>query len=571
MDEAQAPKVSGYTVGRLLGRGGSATVWLATEDRTGRNYALKCLHSAAAAGHAGGAGMDDDAVKREVRILSALDHPHLVKAHQAVSTGAAPAAAGPGEAGSAPGLALVLDYAAGGSLAQLVAVRGRLGIGEAVTVLTPVAQALAYLHRSGFTHLDVSPGNVLFTGGGKPLLSDVGIARVLGEPGRPGQWGTAGFVDPSPVDAVRAGLQPERDVYAAAALGWFCLTGEPPGRTADRPPLSLLVPEVPKDLAAVLEAGLSEDRRLRPTAAALATAVYRSAPPRTLDLAGAVHPTVIPELVTRRPAPLPARPIRRGAMDRLDALQRRVRTTRLPATPWTQERTPAPNLPFPVTGAGHSRRGRHAGPASYVPDRGRNRASARAGAAGPAVAAALVIAAACWLAGAVAAGPGGPAGDSAASAVGPAPGTQGSGAEQGSAVESARSRAAAADPGQALAGLAAMRDHAFNTGNLALLDEVNAQGSAAAAADGLTAARLRADGVVLSGFSSSLAGVATEPGATSTRAVVGATSATSAYEERDAKGAVLAAGAAGPAQALRLVMVRTEGVWRISDILPAAR
>jgi hypothetical protein len=42
-------------------------------------------------------------------------------------------------------------------------------VGETVTVLTPVAQALAYLHGQGFTHADVSPGNVLFTAHGKEL------------------------------------------------------------------------------------------------------------------------------------------------------------------------------------------------------------------------------------------------------------------------------------------------------------------------------------------------------------------------------------------------------------------
>ena len=84
------------------------------------------------------------------------------------------------------GLGLVLDYAPGGSLAELMASRGSLGAGETVTVLTPVAQALAYLHGHGFTHGDVSPGNVLFTAHGKPLLADLGVARMVADPvGRP--------------------------------------------------------------------------------------------------------------------------------------------------------------------------------------------------------------------------------------------------------------------------------------------------------------------------------------------------------------------------------------------------
>ena len=75
-----------------------------------------------------------------------------------------------------------MDYAPGGSLRQLVGARGRLSVGETVTVLTPIAQVLAYLHGRGFTHGDVSPGNVLFTAHGKPLLADLGVARMVGDP-----------------------------------------------------------------------------------------------------------------------------------------------------------------------------------------------------------------------------------------------------------------------------------------------------------------------------------------------------------------------------------------------------
>src|SRR6478735_8332699 len=288
MDDAQAPEVPGYDVGRLLGRGGSADVWLVRERRTGQEYALKCFR-AGGSGAGSCPGITQEEVRREIRILSVLDHQHLVKAHGAVQ-------------GTEPGsgAALTMDYAAGGSLAQLVASRGRISVGETVTVLTPIAQALAYLHAKGFTHSDVSPGNVLFTGQGKPVLSDLGIARMLGDPGRAGAAGTGGFVDPSPVDAVRAGLQPERDVYSVAALGWYCLTGQAPEPGVHRPPLSLLVPEVPAPLAAALEAGLSGERRERPPAAEFAAMVYRSARAEPVDLSVSVHPTVIPQLLTRK-------------------------------------------------------------------------------------------------------------------------------------------------------------------------------------------------------------------------------------------------------------------------------
>ena len=185
-------------VGRVLGRGGSSTVWLVTEERTGRDFALKCLGAEhgggpAPASRATGAAAED-AIRREIRILSVLDHQHLIKAHDAVRLRAAAGTAGPRSRRRRIGL--LLDYAPGGSLAELVGSRRKLPVGETVTVLTPIAQVLGYLHAKGFTHGDVSPGNVLFTGHGKPMLSDVGIARMVGDASAVPDHGTAGLYGP---------------------------------------------------------------------------------------------------------------------------------------------------------------------------------------------------------------------------------------------------------------------------------------------------------------------------------------------------------------------------------------
>lgn len=567
MDDAQAPRVPGYDVGRLLGRGGSADVWLATEQRTGREYALKCFRGAGSRMR-GSPAISEEDVRREIRILSILDHPHLIRAHNAVR-------------GTEPGsgTALTMDYAAGGSLAQLVSARGRLTVGETVTVLTPIAQALAYLHGKGFTHSDVSPGNVLFTGQGKPMLSDLGVARMLGDPGSAAATGTGGFLDPAPVDAVRAGLQPERDVYAVAALGWFCLTGEPPGRTADRPPLSLLVPGVPKDLAAALEAGLNDERRLRPDALALATAVYRSAEPHPVDLSGAVHPTVLPELLTRRHVPGASKGS--GLRMKLQGLRRRAATSRWsalssPARPSPVQLSPAqPALarngtpPPPGSGTrpwakdGAAPRGKHVdGPIA-----GRTRRLLLQSVLPFIAAAAAVV---WWLS---ASGGGGswPRGE----AVGPIPlppppsaARAGGGSGAAVQVDQARQRAEAADPVAAVQALAALRDYAFSSGSLELLAEVNAPGSSAAGADQRLASQFAASGQRLDGFSTMLSEVTAEDGATKDRAVVRAMSATSGYRMVTGEDTVLATGAPSPPQLLRLVLVSVDGRWQVSEILP---
>lgn len=552
-DPAPAPEVSGYDVGRLLGRGGSAAVWLATDQVTRRDVALKCFNAVGPAGEPQRerrrAVDAEEAVRREVRILSALDHEHLVKAHAVVRVAY-------GTSGG-PGLGLVLDYAAGGSLAELLGARGSLAPGETVTVLTPIAQALAYLHRNGFTHGDVSPGNVLFTAQGKPLLADLGVGRMLAEPQDASGAGTDGFRDPAPVDAVRAGLQPERDVYSVAALGWFCLTGRAPEPEPQRPPLPLLVPAVPAELADALEAGLCSDRRRRPSAAELAEAIFRGAPAAPVDLSVSVHSTVLPQLLTRRSLPAGAR--ERRAL-RLWRWRRRV-ALHPPVGP------SARHASMPVRRQPGARPGVRPGI---------RRVSVRRGLA-VLVTAVLFTAAGVFgtllLAGRLAVGEWAPevrplSGPAAVPVTGAA--TDPQVAAAGAVPAALQKLLAARRPEDAVRGLAGLRSYALSTGNLGLLEQVNAPASPAAAADAGVGSRLAVSGHVLDGFEARLSLVKRQPESTAARAVVSLSVASPSYRERDAAGTVVAEAAAVPQQRLRLVLVPVDGKWRIQEVLRAA-
>lgn len=525
--------VPGYIVGRELGRGGSATVWLVTEEFTHRSFALKCFASRRNSG-------SEDSIRRELRILSALDHQHLVKAHDVVRLG-----------GAAEGkFGLVMDFAAGGSLAQLLASRGRLTVGETVTVLTPIAQALAYLHHNGFTHSDVSPGNVLFSGQGKPLLADLGVTRMVGEAEAVSDQGTAGFVDPALIDAVRAGLQPERDVFSVAALGWYCLTGTAPLPTADRPPLALLAPGVPPELAAALESGLNDDRRLRPTARDFSTAVYRSAKAVPVDLSVSVHPSIMPELLTRR---------RHSNADKGGSPLARVR--------WWERRRHVPRSAPRESLDGFSLPGKHRSPGLAVNGRtmhGRRRPFVRIF-----VGLALIsfIATGAWL---------WPAAEDRGPEVrtGTAddfrPVAGGNGVAAPDVPAGIRGMLRSGSPEEAVHGLAWVRAAAFSTGSFELLNEINVKGSRAEAADQEIAQRLLESGHVLAGFSTTLSRTEIEAESTAVRAVVGITMVTSAYDEKDSSGSTVAVRPASGEEKLRLVLLQIDGRWRVQEILPVS-
>ncbi|MGX9901602.1 protein kinase domain-containing protein [Arthrobacter sp. SA17] len=560
-DAATKPVVSGYDVGRQLGKGGSAAVWLVSEKSTGRSFALKCLEDAP----------DDfsteESIRREIRILSALDHPHLVRAHGVVRLGGV----GDGSVG------LVMDFAAGGSLAELVGIRGKLSVGETVTVLTPMAQALAYLHSQGFTHSDVSPGNVLFSAQGKPLLADLGVSKMVGDAVPVSGQGTLGFKDPAPDEPLRAGLQPERDVYSLAAVGWYCLTGNPPPKTAHRPPLTLLLQDAPPELAAALEAALHDERRLRPTAREFATAVYRSAEAAPVDLAASVHPTVIPELLTRRSLPPQDHPLVRFVGYR--ECRRRYRE-------WRRRFAKYPARQGPHTGMENHLRPVPSATAiaSHGTRRGlrtarRRRSSRLLPVAGFAVVLLSIGVGITWWV---------PEGFGAALASRPeagivSPRAGGAGDEASPAAESSagvpkdrpeeipqevHEQIDSGMPEQAVRGLAWLRSTAFSSGRHELLNQVNVQGSDAAAADARTVAVLAQSGHRLAGFTTTLSKVGTERESTADRAVLSITASTSAYQELDASGALVANLAAGGEEQLRLVLLLVDGRWRIQEILP---
>jgi serine/threonine protein kinase len=280
------PDVPGFAVRSLLGFGSHGEVWLAEDLVTGEPVALKIgkppgadppsTDQTATTDHPGtqqqppGGPPTDaaDALAREVALLSRIHDPHVVRFHRVVRL-------------AGGGHALVLEHAAGGNLGSLVAARGALDPAEVTTVLVPLAQALDRLHARGLAHGDLSPGNVLFAHDGRPLLSDLGVSRLLGTTD-PGPHGTPGFVDP----AVSRGVDPRAsDVWSLAALGWFALTGRPPGpANAARPPSSLAAPALTRLLSEVLGADPAE----RPPAAELAHRAWdavRPVPVRLLPTA----------------------------------------------------------------------------------------------------------------------------------------------------------------------------------------------------------------------------------------------------------------------------------------------
>jgi hypothetical protein len=267
-----APVVPGYVLEELLGRGGSGQVWRARPRGGGTPVAVKVLVRG-----------DPERQEREAALLGELDHPHLVRLHEVVRH---EVRGGPAE------VALVLDLLAGGSLAALLARRGRLRPGEVVTTVAPVAAALAHAHDRGVVHGDLSPGNVVFTAEGRPVLTDLGTARLVGDTARAEV--TPAYVDP--VVARGGAPGPASDVFGVAAAAFHALTGIAPWNAADPrgtltvaaagelPDLALLAPEAPEELVRVVRRGLSPEPHQRGSAAAFALDLRHACRPEPVRL-----------------------------------------------------------------------------------------------------------------------------------------------------------------------------------------------------------------------------------------------------------------------------------------------
>ncbi|GAB3048828.1 hypothetical protein GCM10027053_04040 [Intrasporangium mesophilum] len=252
--------VPGYALGRVIGEGASGVVWSGTGPG-GRPVAVKVPHLRADAA-------DLAQARVEEHVLRAVRHGHLVPLRDAV--------------GLQDGrTALVFDLVPGQALAGMVRSRGRLRAGETVTVLTPICEAVAAIHSAGGLHGDVSPGNVMVTPAGRPVLLDLGSTRVVGaEHGI--VHGTPGFVAPE----IRAGDEPSMagDVYSLGALAWFCATGNGAPDTPLRLDPEVIESHVGPALAGLISACIDPNPACRPTSAELPRRFFDATVPEPVEV-----------------------------------------------------------------------------------------------------------------------------------------------------------------------------------------------------------------------------------------------------------------------------------------------
>jgi tRNA A-37 threonylcarbamoyl transferase component Bud32 len=205
-----------YRLRHELGRGATATVYLATDEALGIDVALKILHPQLA-----GAARAD-ARRRffaEGRVAAGLRHPGVVAIYDL----------------DEPTRLLAMEHVPGGTLrARLASHRGApLPGAELAAAAASLLEALAYVHGRGVAHGDLKPSNLLLRAPGDVVLADFGAAELRADAGAvadaPG--GTPQYLAPERLRGARP--SPASDLYAAGAVLWEMAAGRPLRTHAD--------------------------------------------------------------------------------------------------------------------------------------------------------------------------------------------------------------------------------------------------------------------------------------------------------------------------------------------------
>jgi serine/threonine protein kinase len=212
-DTLKEALVNRYDLGRTIGRGGMATVYLARDLKHGRVVAVKVLRPDLAA------SIGTERFLVEIEIAARLNHPHIVPLFDS------------GEVDSF--LFYAMPFIDGESLRGLMSREGRLALPVTTEIARQVGDALSYAHREGVLHRDVKPENILLSDG-HAFVADFGIAKAVSTAGgealtRSGfPLGTVGYMSPEQAAGVRR-LDPRTDVYSLACVVYEMLVGETPG------------------------------------------------------------------------------------------------------------------------------------------------------------------------------------------------------------------------------------------------------------------------------------------------------------------------------------------------------
>lgn len=204
--ERPPSQLAGYQMLRPLGTGAFGRVWLAQDERTEIQVAVKFFQQQRA--------VDWSLMTREAEKLARLSTSRDIVNLIDVGTTHDPPY-------------FIMEYLPKGSLADRLRTE-TYSVSEAVPMIMSLCRGLVHAHGSGILHCDLKPANVLLTADGQPRLCDFGQSRLSHE--QSPALGTLFYMAPEQAD-MNATPDARWDVYALGAIFYHMLTGKPPHAT----------------------------------------------------------------------------------------------------------------------------------------------------------------------------------------------------------------------------------------------------------------------------------------------------------------------------------------------------
>src|SRR6476620_182197 len=200
-----------YRIEGVVARSGMASIFRATDMRTGRQVAIKVPHPEVEADV-----VLFDRFKREAEIGEKLDHPGVMKVYSDPDRS---------------GIYMVMEWVDGRLLRQVMGEQKTVPVDRAIHIATNISDALDYIHRNGVVHRDLKPENIMLDSEDQIKLIDFGIAGKLGARrltfAKLSQvLGTPDYISPEQVKGKRG--DGRSDIYALGVMLYEMLTGKTP-------------------------------------------------------------------------------------------------------------------------------------------------------------------------------------------------------------------------------------------------------------------------------------------------------------------------------------------------------
>ena len=200
-----------YRIEGVVARSGMASIFRATDMRTGRQVAIKVPHPEIEADV-----VLFDRFKREAEIGEKLDHPGVMKVYSDPDRS---------------GIYMVMEWVDGRLLRQVMGEQKTIPTDRAIRIATNISDTLDYIHRNGVVHRDLKPENIMLSDGDKVKLIDFGIAGKSGSKrltfGKLSNVaGTPDYISPEQVKGKRG--DGRSDIYALGIMLYEMLTSKTP-------------------------------------------------------------------------------------------------------------------------------------------------------------------------------------------------------------------------------------------------------------------------------------------------------------------------------------------------------